>query len=377
MPVQNEPKNIVEDLYMDNFYCPALKNGLVLRFRDDQTVVAQHCCLQSEYQEFTGLHDVWHDPKFQQSQQQKFWPKSCANCRSLEESGLTSQRTSLIKKYGRRDLGRLPIKLDLSYDNNCNLACRTCSPELSSLWVVQTNTVIPIQKNKIDYGLWVKSYLDQLDLSRVQEITFSGGETLLGSSYYKLTEYISGRLDPEYCMISFQTNGTQPWLERYLPALEKFKLIKLNISVDGILNRFEYLRWPARWDEWQSNVQNLINQAPHNVMFNFEETISIFNLYYLNESSEYFSKNFLTNRLGDPVNLNRHLAGGIFSLSALSQSYVNALPVTVRSLVARDFQPSPGRIRQAILEINKIDQIRQQSFKNVFPEIYDFYQQEF
>lgn len=358
----------------NNFHCPALSNGLAIRFLPS-FIIASNCCLHNSNFRLSYDDKILENKNFLKQQSSKKWLRDCENCYNLEKFNGSSPRLALLERFGVKNTGI--VKLDLMYDNNCNLACRTCGPMLSSLWEKQIGkNFFPII-NKKDFHNNITNYLNSIDLSNVKDITFSGGETMLGSSYYKMLNYVAERIDTKKCTITFQTNGTQPWIEKYRSLLEQFELIKLNISVDGIGDRFEYLRWPARWDQWIKNVNDLILDAPHNAMFNFEETISIFNLYYLNESDKFFLNNFKTNKYGDKSNFSRHLADGIFSLSALNLVYINSLPTELKNLIPSQFVESESNIRRALLEIKRIDILRGQEFTNYFPELDKFYQTEF
>lgn len=358
---------------IDKFYCPALSNGLVLRFLPS-SIVAQHCCLHTTSYNLSYNDNILDNQEFIKQQQSKKWVKDCENCYKLEQFNNNSPRLGLLERFGAQNTGI--VKLDLMYSNNCNLACRTCSPTLSSLWEKQLGkNFFQIIAEK-DLHNKITNYLDFIDFSNVEDISFSGGETMLGSNYYKIVDYLAKKVNTKNCSITFQTNGTQPWLNKYRSLLEKFQLVKLNISVDGIGSRFEYLRWPACWEKWIKNVNNLITNAPHNAMFNFEETISIFNLYYLNESEEFFANNFKTNKYGDKCNFSRHLAAGTFGLSALSTEYVNALSNESKNLIPKKFVESELKIRKALLEIMHIDKLRGQDFTNYFPELGKFYHKE-
>ena len=151
-------------------------------------------------------------------------------------------------------------------------------------------------------------------------------------------------------------------------------MVKLNISLDGVGEQFEYLRWPANWQQVTSNIMNMRATLPVNVMFLIEETVSIFNLRYQNVLDTWVKNNFATNRLGDVVNHTRHVANGIFSLNNLSQEYVDSLKGTqLAQLVKPSWKEQPNQIQQMIAEIERFDTIRNQSWRDTFPEVYEFY----
>ena len=59
-----------------------------------------------------------------------------------------SPRLGLLERFGVENTGI--VKLDLMYSNNCNLACRTCGPMVSSLWEKQLGKkFFPIRGERI------------------------------------------------------------------------------------------------------------------------------------------------------------------------------------------------------------------------------------
>jgi len=366
---------------IDPVHCPVIQNGLTLDFKTHSNrLLVGHCCLRPVFE--TDMYkNVWLDKQFiplREINNSGQWASGCENCQGLEKLGSPSLRSSLLEKYGVETRHQGPRKIDLLFDINCNLACRSCSPDQSTFW--QKHLKEHNQWNKpIDYNersADVIAVLSKLDLTYLQEITFAGGETLLGKGYWDIAEFIASVVPnaKQHITINFQSNGTQNILERHYSTIEKFKLIKISFSIDGINEKFEYLRWPAKWDQVQKNIHGLKDKLPSNVMFNIEETISIFNLYHLNKSSSWHKNTFPTNREGDVTNYASHLAGGIFSIKALTTEYVNAMQdLEYRHLIPDNFQENPEEICKAINEIKKFDSLRNQRFQDYFPEVAKFY----
>jgi hypothetical protein len=114
--------------------------------------------------------------------------------------------------------------------------------------------------------------------------------------------------------------------------------------------------------------------APSNVMFHIEETVSIFNLYYLNELEEWTAKNFNSNREGDVTNHGKHLAFGGFGLGNCTQEYVDAMQHSrYKTLIPKNWKENPSSIATMMGEIRKFDKFRKQSFEQTFPEVAKFY----
>jgi sulfatase maturation enzyme AslB (radical SAM superfamily) len=120
---------------------------------------------------------------------------------------------------------------------------------------------VPGKKNQ------VIDALSKLDLSNLRQLVFCGGETLLGQEYWDVAKWLADHVPnaKQQLTLCFQTNGTQPVRPENFDIIEKFYLVKLHISLDGIQDRFEYLRWPASWNQVTDNILNLRETLPGNV----------------------------------------------------------------------------------------------------------------
>jgi hypothetical protein len=217
--------------------------------------------------------------------------------------------------------------------------------------------------------------LSKLDLSNLRQLVFCGGETLLGQEYWDVAAWLADNVPADQQLtLCFQTNGTQTILPKNIDIIKRFHAVKLHISLDGIGARFNYLRWPADWNQVVHNIMDLRATLPSNVMFVIEETISIFNLLYQSELNAWVHDNFTTNREGDVVNHTRHLAVGMFNLENMSQEYVNLITNSGhRNLIPVDWAENPTKIQEMLAEIKKFDALRNESFAEVFPELANLY----
>lgn len=364
-----------------NIHCPMIHGGLHIVLQNNSpSMVIQQCCLRNDYYNTTIGQDVWNDLRLmplRELNNKNIWSDGCWTCQGNESAGLTSFRTGMLEKFGQRKNLSGPQRLDLKFDVSCNLACRTCGPHSSTYWQrhlkennIPFNTSLSISKANE-----MVEILKSLDLSNLEMVVFCGGETLMGNAYWQVAEAIADMCahSKEKITLSFQTNGTQPINEKYFAIIERFQLIKLNISLDGINERFNYLRWPADWNQVVDNINNLNAKLPINVMYLIEETISIFNLFYQIELEQWAKDNFSTNRLGDQINHTKHRADGIFGLENLTQKYVDNLNPTLHNLVSPTWVENPTKIAIMIKEIRKFDLIRNQDFTKTFPEVAEFY----
>lgn len=367
---------------MSDTYCAMIHGGLELNFKGS-TATAQHCCLRKSKFPVNITTNFWDSNRFnllRENNKNNNWDIGCSNCQRLENNGHVSMRQGMNDGLGIQGKVDLlgPVRIDLMFDTSCNLACRSCGTWSSTFW----------QKHLKDHGEWhnpiesPRSYndvilaLSKLDLSNLRMLVFCGGETLLGQVHWEVVKWLADNVPnaKQQLTLCFQTNGTQPIALRNYDLIDRFHLVKLHISLDGVGKRFEYLRWPAEWNQVVDNILQIKQTAPSNVMFLIEETISIFNLWYTNELSEWIQQNFTTNREGDPVNHTKHLALGNFSLDNCSQEYVSAVQHSNnKHLIPATWRENTLTINSMINQIKKFDQFRSQSFAETFPEVAKFY----
>jgi len=370
---------------MNKHHCPVIHGALQIDLRQTHRqngARINSCCLRNDLSPISkgGNGNPWTDAVLQPLRDFNLstdaFHTGCWNCESAELSGLTSFRTGMLEKYGYQINLSGPQRLDLMVDTNCNLACRTCGPGLSTYWQKHlkdnnlSTHIISANSSKSDDMIDI---LKQMDLTNLQDVVFCGGETLLGQSYWKVAEALIELAPIDKLTLSFQTNGTIALTDRNFEIMSKFHLVKFNVSIDGVGEQFEYLRWPAKWDQLTANIQRTVEKSPVNVMFLVEETISIFNLYYQGTVDKWVQENFSTNRLGDIVNHTKHMANETYRLDMLTQEYIDALPVLSKNLVNPSWQEQETGIAKMINQIQQFDLIRNQDWRKTFPEVAGFY----
>jgi hypothetical protein len=371
-----------------NIYCPMIHGGLNINLKDQQGgLTFNQCCLST-----TQLHmpqdvkSVWQNEKLKHNRQinnQNIWLDDCWQCERLENAGIKSFRESMIEGLGSEKNVTGPYRIDLLFDRSCNLACRTCGPEASTFWEkhLRDNNLPVVKFKSTDNLATIKEVLKNLDLSNLKQVQFCGGETLLGNTYWQAAEMIA-ELVPhakDEVLLGFQTNATQPIAEKYHKIIEKFKLVKFMISIDGTHDKFEYLRWPASWNQVVDNIFTIRETVPGNVMFYIQECTSNLNLYYFKEVRNWIEHNFNTNRFGDQIDYSTQLAiHPYLNVNTITQEYFNAIQGTEMSkFIKTDWQENPEKIRKFITETEKFDQLRGQNWKKTFPEIANFYSRYF
>lgn len=367
-----------------NLHCPMIHGGLNINLKaNDGTLAYNQCCLSStpliSIENPVNLWDSRELANIREQNNNNIWNKNCWECERLENAGHRSFRQAMIDKFGIKKNPTGPQRIDLLFDRSCNLACTTCGPGSSTFWykhLKDNNLPVETYSNP-DNLTTITNTLKAMDLSNLEMIQFCGGETLLGNTYWRAAELIA-ELVPDAnnkLVLAFQTNGTQSIDEKYYKIIEKFHLVKFMISIDGTHDKFEYLRWPASWNQVVDNIMSMREKLPVNVMFFIQETTSCLNLFYHNEVPDWVRNNFGTNRLGDPTEHSTQLVmHNHYDVNNITHEYVTAIEQTgMRAVLQENFKENPGNIMSMLAELNKFDNLRNQDWKQTFPEVAEFY----
>ena len=368
---------------MADLYCPMIHGGLNINFKNNNGELGiNQCCLSTEPLMSLDNDKIWKNLKFtslREVNNQNQWDPNCWECRQIEAGGLKSFRKSMLEHYGKKYNLSGPLRIDFLFDRGCNLACTICGPESSTLWqqyLKQNNMSYTNLNNSTDVDK-VISALKTLDLSNLEQVHFCGGETLLGTSYWKLAEALA-ELVPDAgkkLLVGFQTNGTQSINPKYYKIIEKFHLVKIFISIDGVEQKFNYLRWPGDWNQITQNIMQMREKLPVNVMFCITETLSNFSLFYSGEVAAWIKNNFHANRLGDIVEHSQQLAvHNLLGIDAITEEYAQVIKDrNTKQMLPNNWKENPSKIKKMLSETEKHDQIRGQNWKNTFPEIVQYY----
>lgn len=220
-------------------------------------------------------------------------PKECSKCWKIESLGLDSLRIkqnqlNLEKNANTNSL----VYLSLFTGNICNFACRTCAPLLSFQLINEDAAYRKVKpttsKNYSDF-----SKLENESFSHLKLVEMLGGEPLFDDKHLVLLDKI--QKDSHDCNIFYSTNASLSMTEFYYKNLSKFKSVKFGLSIDAIGLQFEYIRTNGKWNIAERNVKDLISltKTNDNIKIGMHVTISVLNLLYLEELSDWVKTNNL------------------------------------------------------------------------------------
>ena len=132
-----------------------------------------------------------------------------------------------------------PIDIHVDLGNYCNLACKMCNAQASSTIAAQ-QVKWGIESSRQYLGLdWTQdqqvwdSFLKQLlDIPKLNNIHFMGGETLLTRRFEDLVDHMIAHNRLDMCF-SFVTNGTT-FKPALMNKLKKFRRVGIEVSIETV-----------------------------------------------------------------------------------------------------------------------------------------------
>lgn len=287
----------------------AFKN-LNIELKDGSIAISPCCISPSKKTTVIDFINNKNLNKIRDQWTQNQWPTECSACSSAEQSFVNSRRIGSNKWYTDRNYANTNvelIRLDFWTGDTCNLACVICGPHNSSTWKQELN--LPITQRRATVNkLW-----KEIDLSTVEFIHFNGGEPLLSKEHVNLLMSIP---DKSKVHITYNTNGTILPTTQLLQLWEQFKLVQLDFSIDDLGGRFEYQRYPAKWDQVTHNLQWFIDNSPGNCMFATNTSVGVLNYDNINNLMTWLSTNFYVTKYTDPIEHRTQLTFGLLALES-------------------------------------------------------------
>ena len=307
------------------------------------------------------------------------WPTGCERCRIEELNQIESKRqldyTRWQEQYNHYNIGSDQfITASIAFGNTCNLKCITCSPRSSSRWQSEYQHIY--NKNIQPVKFYKKDFVQEFTqaASGIVHLDIPGGEPFLsGVPEQKalLQHYIQSGQAADLT-IHYTTNATIMPDSEWWQLWQHFKQVEIQLSIDGVGPRFEYIRYPGNWQQVSNNITEYVGKQ-RQVMLSVSHTVSAYNIYYLDEFFAWCYNQGLPRpwlgRVHNPV----HMRPTVW-------------PVHVRDIIAEHLLLSQnadvqnwGRLMQRSddsehfetfkTKLEQHDQYRSLNFRNTFPEL--------
>lgn len=239
-------------------------------------------------------------------------PANCETCWIDEDNGKKSKRQQYNEYYeqwyGPNWMEQFNwtmtpsevIDMQLIFDNTCNLKCRSCNANYSSKWVEEAKerhvpyweSSAKVPMNDVNNSkFW--THMDEW-LPDVKRLEIMGGEPFYMKEFKRFVDKLINENHSQRISMTLSTNGTIADKMLLQKMVSNFKNLAFSISIDGIGDRFEYLRHPGKWSEVKENLDYFyeLHTSDYPVNMQITHTVTALNVMYLPEFHDYFHTNY-------------------------------------------------------------------------------------
>lgn len=218
---------------------------------------------------------------------------NCHSCYNDEHVGQKSFRQEAIEAWGIVTEPKLK-RLDIVFDNICNLKCRGCNSTESHLWYDDEIALYGKAAVKQKY-IKNKNY-NSIDITNLEQIAISGGEPFFSRDCEKFLENLKEKNILKNISLTFATNSTIIPSKSFHESLLECKDLVVVLSIDGYGSLNEYFRSPSRWDQCVQTMNyfnDLIDQRKNkSTQILVRTTVYVYNVNKLKEIEIFFKKTF-------------------------------------------------------------------------------------
>ncbi len=238
-----------------------------------------------DYKNSKFLQDIKH------TMLQNEWPTGCIRCKTEEDSGIKSKReldyARWTKDWDQYTEDKGIIVVSIAFGNTCNLKCISCNSSASSRWRKEYKDLYNVDHKAIEVIDNLASEEIFQTLQNVIHFDIHGGEPFLSEIEKQidlLERYVESGQSKDISL-HYTTNGQTFPNNKFWDLWKNFKEIDLQLSIDGVGTRYEYIRYPANNDKLLKNVESYLKKQ--NILCNFRlsvsHTLSAYNIFYLDE----------------------------------------------------------------------------------------------
>ena len=272
---------------------------------------------------------------------------------------------------------------DLTLGNLCNLKCVMCNPGLSSQLLAEAN-LNPTLKNRYDKNYiqkdfdWPKGddFVDWCNqhLPQAIHIKFTGGEPFIIPWIQTVLDKIPDE-QKKKCILHFTTNLTIVNLGLF-ENFSKFKEVWLSVSVEGIEDTHEYLRYGHKWETLETNIRLIQEMEIPNLIFKANHVVQTPSYHSIIPMTEYFddlNMDIHPILLRSPKHhhisaLNKGAKQNFLSDTAEYKGRNNNFINFVRSVSELHMEQDTDLTKLCIQDLSRLDRVRSNNYRNIIPE---------
>ena len=230
--------------------------------------------------------------QIRQEFQQDQWPAGCIQCKTEEQNNIKSKRQldhdRWHEHYAQYQTNSEQwLTASIAFGNTCNLKCITCGSHSSSRWHAEYLEIYgrnfqPVKFYRDDF---VDDFVAQAP--GIIHLDIPGGEPFLSgvTEQKKLLNHYVESGQAHDISLHYTTNATVFPDAEWWQLWSHFREIDIQFSIDGVGARYEYIRYPASWENTEHTVHRYIQQEKGipNLRLSVSHTVSAYNIFYLDE----------------------------------------------------------------------------------------------
>jgi sulfatase maturation enzyme AslB (radical SAM superfamily) len=264
------------------WHCAAIDHGVT--FHEDGKI-APCCLIEHTYRK--DIADIDNNPFADLKITTP--PPACKICVDAEQNNVPSYR----QRFNRQQSSNPGFQfVDIRNTNVCNFKCRTCGPTNSNLWAKELGETIPIRHAALT------NYKNHIVNPSVQSIYYTGGEPLINGEHWDLLEELVDQGLSKNIELQYNSNMSVLKFKdkNIFDVWKNFKSVHVIASIDAVGEKFNHLRSGG---DWAATAKNIAALREHRVKLTVGTTISILNLWFVEELLLYFKQQNITVNLTD------------------------------------------------------------------------------
>ena len=285
--------------------CPRLDH--FVRFNPDGTV--SRCGHMVNAPQFNSLQEMEHSEWLYKTKQ-LIWPTECVRCRETEALEQDSIRVHAIRFHQQQDKKDYLIVGGV-LDNICNSGCLTCDENHSTKIGSLISKTYPIVDNTNRF--W------ELPVNRIVKLDINGGEPSASKNYLSVLQNLPSNVKE----VRINTNCSSV-IEEIEKLIARGVRVVVTVSLDGIEETHDYVRWPIKWDKFYNNLMTYKNLK--GIELNTWTTVSALNIHNFTAIKQFVTEHQLD-----------HSYAFLHHPDTINIKYTNTLTESYKSLF-------PGRV---------------------------------
>lgn len=273
-----------------------------------------------------NIKDIWNSPQAEELRKQFLngeKPVGCKSCWDVEAAGGKSTRAVCNAQFDKDEILskgiEKPRAIELRFSNLCNFRCLHCNPKYSSQWEKfyevnpeKLGQFYPYsKKGESNLEIITEETVDTIInefVDNLEWVQIAGGEPLIQKNHYRFLSMIPAE-EAKHIVLDYSTNLSALRFDKYdvLPLWEKFKEVRIKISVDGDRDIYSYVRTNGDVTTLEDNIKKLTSIENSNFDILVTCTTSLLNITRYRSIVEYlrsFKACFHTSLVQYPEYLN-------------------------------------------------------------------------